>query len=148
MTAEDNRERVRQWVEQVWNAGNVEALTRFHPQSFENQGERSTIEGAMRWHLNTRRTFPDIHYTIEDIFATGDRVGLRWTATGTHRGALWNMIPPTGKAIRWNGMHLLRLEGGQIVEVWSVQNTIAQLQQMGVRLQPDPEAEMDRPTAE
>jgi hypothetical protein len=31
-------------------------------------------------------------------------------------------------------MHLLRLANKQIVEVWALQNSIAQLQQMGVTL--------------
>jgi predicted ester cyclase len=131
-----NIELVRQWVEQVWNAGNLDLLTHFHPASFDNHGRSTTIEESKQWHLHNRATFPDIHYTIDDAFATDDQVAVRWTATATHRGTLWNMIPPTGKTIIWNGMHLLRLANKQIVEVWAVQNTIAQLQQMGVTLQP------------
>lgn len=127
---------VRQWVETVWNAGNVTQITDFHPPTFDNEGSPSTSEAAKQWQLRNRSTFPDLHYTIDDLFATADRVAMRWTATATHRGTLWNMIPPTGKVITWNGMHLLRLADGKIVEVWALQNTIAQLQQMGVTLQP------------
>jgi len=140
MSADANMELVRQWVEQVWNAGNLDLLARFHPPTFDNHGSRSTIEETRQWHLRNRATFPDIHYTIDDIFAADDRVALRWSATATHRGALWNMIPATGKTIAWNGMHLLRLANGQIVEVWALQNSIAQLQQMGVTLHPAAEA--------
>jgi predicted ester cyclase len=136
MSAEANMELVRQWVEQVWNAGNLELLSHFHSPTFDNHGKRSTIEETKQWQLRNRVTFPDIHYTIDDLFATDDRVALRWTASATHRGALWNMIPPTGKTITWNGMHLLRLANKQIVEIWAVQNSIEQLQQMGVTLHP------------
>jgi predicted ester cyclase len=136
MSAEANMELVRQWVEEVWNAGNLERLAHYHPPTFDNHGNSSTVEEARQWHLSNRATFPDIHYTIEDMFAADDRVALRWIATATHRGTLWNLIPPTGKIITWNGMHLLRLANGYIVEVWAVQNSIAQLQQMGVTLQP------------
>ena len=127
---------VRRWVEQIWNAGNMDLLSHFHPPSIINHGSHSTIEETKQWHLSNRAAFPDIHYTIDDIFASADQVALRWTATATHRGTLWNIIPATGKTITWNGMHLLRLAHQQIVEVWAVQNTIAQLQQMSVSLQP------------
>ena len=136
MSAEANVELVRQWVEQIWNAGNMESLTHFHPPTFDNHGKRSNIEETKQWQLRNRVTFPDIHYTIDDIFATDERVAFHWTATATHRGALWNMIPPTGKTITWIGMHLLWLANKQIVGVWAVQNSIAQLQQMGVTLHP------------
>ena len=136
MSAESNIALVCQWVEQIWNEGNLERLVFFHPPSFINHGSPLTIEEGKEWHLRNRETFPDIHYVIDDLFATDDRVALRWSATATHRGALWNMIPATGKPIAWNGMHFLRIANQQIVEVWAVQNTIAQLQQMGVTLHP------------
>jgi predicted ester cyclase len=136
MSAEANMEVVQEWVEQIWNAGNLELLAHFHPPVFDNHGARSTIEEMKQWHHRNRVTFPDIRYTIDDLFAVDDRVALRWSATATHRGALWGTIPPTGKIIKWNGIHLLRLANHQIVEVWAVQNSLAQLQQMRVTLQP------------
>ncbi|HYF91464.1 MAG TPA: ester cyclase [Symbiobacteriaceae bacterium] len=140
MSAEANIDLVRVWVEQIWNAGHVERLTDFHPPTFENEGHRVTVEEMKQWHIRTRVTFPDIHYTISDIFATDDRVAFRWNATATHRGALWNLIPPTGRSITWNGMHLLRLADGRIIEIWAVQNGVAQLRQMGVTLLPAQDA--------
>lgn len=136
MANEANIELVRQWVEQMWNQGHLESITAFHPPTFMNEGQPSTPEEAKAWHLSNRVTFPDVQYTIDDLFATDDRVALRWTATATHLGVLWNMIPATGKRITWNGIHLLRIADKKIVEVWAVQNTIAQLRQMGATLQP------------
>lgn len=78
MSATANMELVRQWVEQVWNAGNLELLTQFHPPTFVNHGNRSTIEDTKQWHLSNRATFPDIHYSIDDMFATDDRVALQF----------------------------------------------------------------------
>jgi predicted ester cyclase len=131
-----NMNLVCEWVEQVWNAGNIERLTDFHPSTVDNEGHQATIEDIRQWHVRTRTSFPDIHYTIDDMFAADDRVALRWTATATHRGALWNVIPPTGKTITWTGVHLLRLAEQRIVEIWALQNGVAQLRQMGVTLQP------------
>ena len=43
--------------------------------------------------------FPDLHTTVEDMIAEGDKVVARTTLNGTHEGPLWG-IPPTGKPSR------------------------------------------------
>jgi predicted ester cyclase len=139
MPDDPNLELVRQWVAQVWNAGDLDALGRFHPPRFENHGRPSSLLDARQWHLDTRATFPDIRYTVDDLFSAGERVALRWTATATQRGSLWGLVPPTGRRISWSGMHLLRIVDGQIVAVWALSDGVAQLQQLGVTLQPGSE---------
>lgn len=136
MSAKVNMEVVRHWVEAIWNQCDLERIIDFHPHTFDNEGKPSTPEEVKQWHLNQHNTFPDLHYTIEDLFATEERVAIRWTANATHRGSFWNLIPPTGKVITWNGIHLLRLQNGKIVEVWALQNNITQLRQMGATLHP------------
>lgn len=136
MSVETNISLVREWVEQVWNMGDLDSITHYHPPIFQNEGEASNIAQAQAWHQQMRTTYPDLRYTIEDIFAVEDRIALRWTAIGTHRGSLWGMIPPTQKEISWRGIHLLRIKNDQVVEVWALADTSAQLQQMGVQLQP------------
>ncbi|MEM7117311.1 MAG: ester cyclase [Chloroflexota bacterium] len=135
MTAK-NSEIVRFWVERVWNQGDWAALADCHPETFQNEGRASTIAEAQAWHERTRATFPDIHYTIDETMVTEARVAFRWTATGTHQGSLWGFVQPTEKVIRWNGMHMVGIENGRISEVWVISDTLAQLQQMGVQLQP------------
>jgi predicted ester cyclase len=136
MSVEVNVTLVQEWVDAIWNGGKLDLLGRFHPPVFENHGRETTIEDTKQWHQTNRTTFPDIAYTIEDIVSTGDRVTFRWTARATHQGMLWNFIPPTGKEINWSGMHMLRLKNNQIIEVWALQDTLIQLQQMGVTIQP------------
>lgn len=138
MSAESNIDLVCGLVEQVWNAGRLERLSDFCPPTLDNEGHRVTIEEIRQWHARSRVTFPDIRYTVDDIFATDDRVALRWTASGTHVGPLWNMIPPTGKTITWTGIHLLRVADDRIVEIRALQDSVAQLRQMGVALHPAP----------
>lgn len=129
---------VQDWIAQVWNGGDLERLHHFHPSTFDNHGRPASIDEVRQWHLRQRATYPDIHYTVDDIVAAGEKVAVRWTATATHAGALWDLIPATGKTIVWRGMHLLRVVDRRIVEVWAIADTIAQLQQMGVTLQPAP----------
>ena len=74
--------------------------------------------------------FPDLHITLDDVIAAGDRVAARWTATGTHRGELAG-IPATGRSVRWGGIDLYRLERGMVVEWWRNDDFVGLLHQLG-----------------
>lgn len=136
MLIELNIQLVRDWVERVWNEADLEALSQFHPPSFQNEGRPTALDEIKQWHQGMRATYPDLHYVIEDMVATNDRVAFRWTATGTQRGTLWGIIPPSHKTVTWSGMHLLRIVNNRIVEVWAIADTISVLQQLGVKLEP------------
>jgi predicted ester cyclase len=140
MLTDPTVELVRDWVEAIWNQGHLERVLEFHPSSFMNEGQLSSPEHARLWHERMRATYPDLAYTIKDIFACGDRVALRWMATGTQAGELWGLVPPTHKRVTWGGSHLLRVVDGQIVEVWAFTEFAALLEQLGVRMEPPPEA--------
>lgn len=83
---------VRQWIETIWNAGELDQIDRFHPPIFDNEGKPSTPTKARAWHEGVRATFPDIRYQIEDLFVAGDRVTVRWRARATHQGTLKEVI--------------------------------------------------------
>ena len=81
---------------------------------------------------NFRAALPDIHNSLEDIFADGDRVTLRWKGYGTHTGADLMQISAAGKYVEAHGIYLLRFQNGKIAEVWNHWdnlNVMAQLQQ-------------------
>ena len=136
MPDNQNEQLIRSWVKQIWNGEDGDSIGDFHPDQFQNEGRESSIGEANKWHQQMRSVYPDLIYTINEIVVAGERVTFRWSATGTHHGVLWGFIQPTGKKISWNGMHLVTVENQKIVEIWAVSNTLAQLQQMGVQLQP------------
>lgn len=68
--------------------------------------------------------FPDLHFTLEDQIAEGDRVASRWTARSHHFG-LHQMI---------NGISIHRLEGGRVAETWDNWDAIGLLQGAGADL--------------
>jgi predicted ester cyclase len=63
-------------------------------------------------------TTPDVHYTINRIFAKGDEVIVQWTALGTFQGD-YGPIEATGEQISFTGITIYRLENGKIVESWT-----------------------------
>jgi steroid delta-isomerase-like uncharacterized protein len=75
--------------------------------------------------------FPDIHYTIDDIVAEGDRVAARWTMTGTHKGEFMG-IPPTNKKVTISAITIDRIAGGKYVEEWLRFDTLDFMQQLGI----------------
>jgi steroid delta-isomerase-like uncharacterized protein len=75
--------------------------------------------------------FPDLHLTLEDIIAEGDKVVVRQTVTGTHRGEYVG-LPPTGKAVTYNEIFIFRCANGRIAETWGVVDVFSQMKQLGV----------------
>ncbi len=76
------------------------------------------------------RAFPDLHVTVEDVIAEGDRVVGRNTVTGTHQGEYMG-IPPTGKSITYDEIFIVRLADGRIAETWGVVDVLSQMRQLG-----------------
>jgi steroid delta-isomerase-like uncharacterized protein len=142
MSIEKHKELVRRYSEQFWGGGDADAADKlFSPdltdhapavpeQSPGPQGQREAFEAF-------HRAFPDLRVTTEDLVAEGDRVVLRWSARGTHRGELGG-IPATGKQVTLKGIDILRIENGRIAERWAEYDNLGLMQQLGVA--PTPEA--------
>ncbi len=81
--------------------------------------------------------FPELHHTIEDIFAAGDRVVVRMKIAGTQQGEFMG-IPPTGRAIAMGSINFVRCADGQIVEQWIDYDGLGMLQQLGAMPMPQP----------
>jgi steroid delta-isomerase-like uncharacterized protein len=75
--------------------------------------------------------FPDIHFTVDDMIDAGDKVIVRWTSTGTHKGELRG-IAPTGKKIQITGTTICRFSDGKIAEQWVTWDALGLMQQLGV----------------
>jgi predicted ester cyclase len=74
--------------------------------------------------------FPDSKFTVEDVVATGDKVVVRYTFTGTHQGAYMG-LPPTGKKVAFSGISIYKVAGGKLVESWGVLDRLTLMQQLG-----------------
>ena len=77
------------------------------------------------------RVYPDIHLTVEDLIAEGDKVVARNTVTATHQGEFMG-VAPTGKSVTYNEMFIFRFADGRVVETWGVVDVYAQMKQIGV----------------
>ena len=93
-------------------------------------------ENVKRYAAMLRVAFPDLHQTIEEQIAEGDKVAYRWTARGTHQGELMGLAP-TGNRVLFTGISIARLSEGKIEEIWENYDALGMMQQIGAVPSPE-----------
>jgi predicted ester cyclase len=71
-----------------------------------------------KWWQQARAAFPDMVFTVNLIIEKDDLVVSNWTVQGTHTGAPFYDVAPSGDPVTINGTAVLRLRDGKIVEHW------------------------------
>jgi len=122
---------VARWLD-WWESGDVAIADEIYADGYERHATDSPASGldALKALVAAYlRAFPDLHFDVEDAVTDGDRIAVRWTATGTDRGGLMGM-PPTDRRISLAGCDILRVQGEQITESWSFYDRLALLDQV------------------
>ena len=123
MSEEENKAVVRHWIEEFKTGGDEAVADEVRSPDFVNHsappGAPSGPEAGKALFRAIRTAFPDLHVTIEDMLADGDKVVTRQTFAGTHRGE-WLGVPATGRAVSWAVIDIVRLEDGLLVDHWAV----------------------------
>ena len=130
-----NKALVRREYEEFWNQGKLDVIEEIYTADFVFHSPSGPgidgLEGMKTIAKVFYTAFPDMQYTIEDMIAEGDKVALRWTLTGIHKGELMG-IPPTGVPVSFKGNTIIRFAGGKYVELWSSWEARSIWQQLGV----------------
>jgi steroid delta-isomerase-like uncharacterized protein len=114
----------RDWVaERAIRGSNFRAYLSGAPEPLNN-------DAWSQFMLHCTSAFPDAHISIEACIAEGDTVVSRWVFTGTHKD-VFQGVPPTGRAVRFNGLEFNRVADRQFVEHWSQFDLASLLQQIG-----------------
>lgn len=123
----------RRWTEDVWTGKQLDALGEIadpailhHGAAFPDVQGIPALEGAIKGQLET---FPDFSATVDEAFADGELVVVRWSATGTDEGGFLG-LPPSGQQVDFTGINVYRFACGRIVESWSEMNALAILLQI------------------
>jgi steroid delta-isomerase-like uncharacterized protein len=139
---QENAKLVHRWFEEVWNQAREETINELFASDAVAYGLGETdvdVQGPAQFKTffhNFRTTFPDIHITIEDTIADGDKVTVRLVLEGTHQGDGLG-IPPTGRRVRVAGIVIAKITGGQIVAGWNSWDQLGLLRQLGALPAPD-----------
>lgn len=79
------------------------------------------LEGARQLITRSRSVFADAQPTVEDIFAEGDKVAVRWTIRGTYQGEAKPGFPTPGERGTLAAISIYRFANGKIEEDWGIE---------------------------
>ena len=134
-STEVNKASTRRFYDQVFNkknrAGIEEFISSNHVDHAAPPGMPGGIEGVKQTVNMYLTAFPDLHFTVEDMIAEGDKVVVRLTTRGTQQGEFMSILP-TGKHATVTAIDINRFAGGKCVEHWLQMDTLGLLQQLGV----------------
>ena len=130
MTTEEHKMIVRRFFEEAWNQQNLNVVDEIFAPTVIFNGQSVTREALKQALAGRRVAFPDIQVTVDDQVAEGEKVSTRRTWRATHKGQ-YRGVAPTGKAVKWTQISVVRFSQGKIVEDWAVADELGILQQLG-----------------
>jgi steroid delta-isomerase-like uncharacterized protein len=115
-----NKTLMRRVYDEMWNQGNPAAAAAI----FEKPASVEKFVGGFL------SSFPDLHHTVEEMIADGDRVVVKFSARGTHTGP-WLNFAATGKSIQYTGLTWARVANGKIAEHQTEWDKAGLMEQIG-----------------
>lgn len=134
-TKAENKELVREFVDEMFNEGNLDRLEAYVTEEYVEhaavgQADFEGPDAVREYHAGIQTAFPDFEITIHDLVADGTKVALRSSQTGTHEGSFMD-IDPTGETVESSGMAIYRIDDGQLAEKWALVDVLGVMQQLG-----------------
>jgi predicted ester cyclase len=145
MSAEANQALVRRLYDEGINRRDAVASAAFYTPDAKNHGHTVGREGMRKVFEALFAAFPDFHYRIEEATADADRVVLKVTMTGTHRGeptlpeifnGMLKGVAATGKRVTVLQFHSFRIRDGMIAEHAAVRDDLGMVLQLGLVRRP------------
>ena len=128
-STERNKAIVRQFYHQVLNRKQLDAIDTLCAPTYHGDAPGADRAAFKQFYGRFLAAFPDLRVSFEEVIAEGDRVVVRATARGTHRGEFLG-VPATGTQVSWTGISITRLVDGQIVEQTGEQDFLGVLRQL------------------
>ncbi len=118
-----NIEASRRVIEEGFGEGRIEVLDELCAEGFVDhdpiQGDQG-LDGVKQRITEYKAAFPDLDFTVEDVFAAGDKVVIRWSGQGTFENEFMGRQPTHEKGDPIHGIGIDRFdENGKIVEAWA-----------------------------
>ena len=126
-TLESNKAVMRRWIEEGHNRGNLKLLDETFAASYRANladGQSADFAKLREVEEGFHRDFADIHITIHDMVAEGDRVVTRSSMAAMHRAS--------GKRIDVAVMSMARFENGKVIEDWMNLDELRMMKQLGL----------------
>jgi predicted ester cyclase len=135
MATEAITTQVRRLYENSFNSGDFSLVDKLIDPDYVDHSTIAApnpgVEGFKQRISILRNTFPNIRFTVDDIFEAGGKLVFRWTLQGTDTGG-FKGNPPTEKQVKISGINIELFGEGKIVEHWSTPDNLGILQQLGL----------------
>jgi len=124
MSAEENKATLLHAIDEL-NKGNLGFIDDVFSPNFAFYSPTSPnwprgLEGARKMLTQLRTILPDVHATVEDLFAEGDKVAVRWTFRDTYQGEARPDVPTPGERCVAVTISTYRFVDGKIAEDWGI----------------------------
>lgn len=113
-----NKEATRIFFDGVFNKGITEIVEFSLADNYTYNGHHSKADGTIKWAESLRKTYPDLHFTINDLIGEGHKVAIRWTMTGTNS---------EGQKMTTSGTNIITFKDGKAISNWQNGGTPADL---------------------
>ncbi len=138
MTLEDDKHVVRRFLEELFGAGNLHLLDELVASHAVHIPVNKAIsygwepgrEGFRQHVIWFHNAYADMHLTVDDLIAEGDRVVAFWTMGGTHQGEFFG-VQATGRNVVFSAIGRLRVVNGQVCEFQAHPDRLGILTQLG-----------------
>ena len=131
---EENKAIVRRYWFDLWNEKREEVLDEIAIEDVALHfppGQAHQPPTLRKWFETALIAFPDVHFTLYDEIAEGDKVVSRWSYEATNTGTFLGRDTTSLKVFD-QGIDIFRIENGKIVEMWVAQDSLGLLQQLKV----------------
>src|SRR5215212_9801514 len=118
VSAEENKALVRRFFEEVYNRGNLDVADEVLAPDFawKLPGKDAPIEDYKQWIASQLAASSDLHFSIEEQVAEGEKVVTRLIGSGTHDQKGFGEFAPSGVRITIEAIIIHRVIEGKIVE--------------------------------
>src|SRR5579872_4521756 len=90
MQTDDLEAVVRNWAATAWNSGDLSIVPTLFSPSYRMhempEGFGQGPEGIRAFVESFRNAFPDLHFSVDDVVVSGNKIAWRVTGTGTSKG--------------------------------------------------------------
>jgi steroid delta-isomerase-like uncharacterized protein len=134
MAFAENKQVAQKFIEEIFNKGNLEGVSRFVTPDFIYHARGEDVKGIEKfknWISSDRSIFPDIRFTIVDSISESNKVATAWIVEATHQKE-FRGIPATHKKFETVGVNIFHFEGNKIKEAWIVADGLTAALQLGV----------------
>ena len=134
MSQEENKAAVRRYWE-GFNAHNLEVWDEVCTPNHINHDPSLPVPDADLQTIKEiigglQAAFPDLNSEEEDLISEGDKIVVRRTFRGTHKGEFMG-VAASSHEVTFTGIFIHRLTGGKIDEQWVVFDALGLMQQIG-----------------